>query len=247
MTVMIDKIDRGFMRRAGRNDALPPIMTGSHIDTQPTGGKFDGNYGVLAGIEVVRTLNDHNIETEAPIEVAFWTNEEGSRFVPVMMGSGVFAKAFTLEHAHASKDTEGKSVKEELERALLKGKRSFAFETTLASKSFTRLIARAQPSGYRVTLLYVALPSAQLAKRRVARRVKEGGHSILDNIIERRFYRSLENLMYRYRVVVDEWFVYDNFELKTPALVPHGRRTGENIIEEQKWQRLLKLAKTNER
>ncbi|OYQ42075.1 Zn-dependent hydrolase [Rhodoferax sp. TH121] len=116
MTVTIDKIGNGFMRRAGRNNSLPPIMTGSHIDTQPTGGKFDGNYGVLAGIEVVRTLNDLGIETEAPIEVAFWTNEEGSRFVPVMMGSGVFAKAFTLEHAYAATDTEGKSVKGELER-----------------------------------------------------------------------------------------------------------------------------------
>ena len=116
MTITIDKIGNGFMRRAGRNNSLPPIMTGSHIDTQPTGGKFDGNYGVLAGIEVVRTLNDLGIETEAPIEVAFWTNEEGSRFVPVMMGSGVFAKAFTLEHAYAATDTEGKSVKDELER-----------------------------------------------------------------------------------------------------------------------------------
>jgi beta-ureidopropionase / N-carbamoyl-L-amino-acid hydrolase len=116
MTITIDKIGNGFMRRPGRNNSLPPIMTGSHIDTQPTGGKFDGNYGVLAGIEVVRTLNDHRIQTEAPIEVAFWTNEEGSRFVPVMMGSGVFAKAFTLEHAYAAKDTAGKTVKEELER-----------------------------------------------------------------------------------------------------------------------------------
>lgn len=116
MTVTIDQIGNGFMRRPGRNNSLPPIMTGSHIDTQPTGGKFDGNYGVLAGIEVVRTLNDHGIETEAPIEVAFWTNEEGSRFVPVMMGSGVFAKAFTLEHAYAATDTEGKTVKGELER-----------------------------------------------------------------------------------------------------------------------------------
>ncbi|TWG35688.1 N-carbamoyl-L-amino-acid hydrolase [Acidovorax delafieldii] len=116
MTVTIDKIGNGFMRRPGRNNNLPPIMTGSHIDTQPTDGKFDGNYGVLAGIEVVRTLNDHGIETEAPIEVAFWTNEEGSRFVPVMMGSGVFAKAFTLEHAYAATDTEGKTVKGELER-----------------------------------------------------------------------------------------------------------------------------------
>ena len=116
MSVTIDKIGNGFMRRPGRNNSLPPIMTGSHIDTQPTGGKFDGNYGVLAGIEVVRTLNDLGIETEAPIEVAFWTNEEGSRFVPVMMGSGVFAKAFTLEHAYAARDTEGKSVGEELDR-----------------------------------------------------------------------------------------------------------------------------------
>ena len=116
LTITIDKIGNAFMRRAGRNNALPPIMTGSHIDTQPTGGKFDGNYGVLAGLEVVRTLNEHAIETEAPIEVAFWTNEEGSRFVPVMMGSGVFAKAFTLEHAYAATDLEGKTVKGELER-----------------------------------------------------------------------------------------------------------------------------------
>ena len=116
LAVTIDKIGNGFMRRAGRNNALPPIVMGSHIDTQPTGGKFDGNYGVLSGLEVVRTLNDHGIETEAPIEVAFWTNEEGSRFVPVMMGSGVFAKAFTLEHAYAAKDTEGKSVQDELTR-----------------------------------------------------------------------------------------------------------------------------------
>ena len=116
MTVVIDKIGNVFMRRAGRNNSLPPIMTGSHIDTQPTGGKFDGNYGVLAGIEVVRTLNDHGIQTEAPIEVAFWTNEEGSRFVPVMMGSGVFARAFTLAHAYSAADTDGKTVQEELAR-----------------------------------------------------------------------------------------------------------------------------------
>jgi N-carbamoyl-L-amino-acid hydrolase len=116
LSITIDKIGNGFMRRAGRNNSLPPIVTGSHIDTQPTGGKFDGNYGVLAGIEVIRTLNDYGIKTEAPIEVAFWTNEEGSRFVPVMMGSGVFAKAFTLEHAYAAKDVDGKSVKDELTR-----------------------------------------------------------------------------------------------------------------------------------
>ena len=116
LTVTIDRIGNGFLRRAGRDDTLPPVVTGSHIDTQPTGGKFDGNYGVLAGLEVVRTLNDHGIRTEAPIEVAWWTNEEGSRFVPVMMGSGVFAKAFTLEHAYAAKDVDGRSVKDELAR-----------------------------------------------------------------------------------------------------------------------------------
>lgn len=115
LSVTVDRIGNVFMRRAGRNNALPPVMTGSHIDTQPTGGKFDGNYGVLAGLEVVRTLNDHGIETEAPIEVAFWTNEEGSRFVPVMMGSGVFAGAFTLEHAYAAKDADGVSVRQALE------------------------------------------------------------------------------------------------------------------------------------
>ena len=116
MTVTIDKIGNGFLRRPGRDNSLPPVMTGSHIDTQPTGGKFDGNYGVLAGLEVVRTLNDAGVTTEAPIEVAWWTNEEGSRFVPVMMGSGVFAQAFTLAHAYAAKDSDGKSVRDELER-----------------------------------------------------------------------------------------------------------------------------------
>ena len=114
MTVTIDKIGNGFMRRPGRNNSLPPIMTGSHIDTQPTGGKFDGNYGVLAGLEVVRTLNAASVRTRAPIEVAVWTNEEGSRFVPVMMGSGVFAGAFTLEHALAQRDAQGVSVGEAL-------------------------------------------------------------------------------------------------------------------------------------
>ncbi|VVD60392.1 amidase, hydantoinase/carbamoylase family protein [Pandoraea cepalis] len=113
-TVRVDAIGNIFARRAGRNDALPPVMTGSHIDTQPTGGKFDGNYGVLAGLEVLRTLNDNGIVTEAPLEVAVWTNEEGSRFVPVMMGSGVYAGAFTLDHALAQKDRDGVSVADAL-------------------------------------------------------------------------------------------------------------------------------------
>ena len=116
LSITVDQIGNVFMRREGCDPSLPPIVTGSHIDTQPTGGKFDGNYGVLAGLEVVRTLNEHKIQTQAPIEVAFWTNEEGSRFVPVMMGSGVFCGAFSLEHAYAAKDVEGKTVKDELAR-----------------------------------------------------------------------------------------------------------------------------------
>ena len=113
-TVRVDAIGNLFARRPGRNSALPPVMTGSHIDTQPTGGKFDGNYGVFAGIEVVRTLNDAGIETEAPIEVAVWTNEEGSRFVPVMMGSGAFIGEFELEAVLAAQDRDGVAVGEAL-------------------------------------------------------------------------------------------------------------------------------------
>ncbi|MCA1857566.1 Zn-dependent hydrolase [Massilia oculi] len=116
LSITVDQIGNVFMRREGRNASLAPIVTGSHVDTQPTGGKFDGNYGVLAGLEVVRTLNERNIQTDAPIEVAFWTNEEGSRFVPVMMGSGVFCGAFSLETAYAARDLEGRTVREELER-----------------------------------------------------------------------------------------------------------------------------------
>ena len=116
LTITTDQIGNTFMRRPGSNPALAPIMTGSHIDTQPTGGKYDGNYGVLAGLEVIETLNDHEIKTDAPLEVVFWTNEEGSRFTPVMMGSGVFSGAVSLDHAYAAKDIEGKNVKEELLR-----------------------------------------------------------------------------------------------------------------------------------
>nr|WP_314546824.1 Zn-dependent hydrolase [uncultured Massilia sp.] len=121
LAVSVDRIGNVFMRREGSDPSLPPVVTGSHIDTQPTGGKFDGNYGVLAGLEVVRTLNRQGIATRAPIEVAFWTNEEGSRFVPVMMGSGVFCGAFSLETAYAARDVDGKTVGEELERIGYKG------------------------------------------------------------------------------------------------------------------------------
>ena len=115
-SVTVDGIGNIFARRAGRNDALPPIITGSHIDTQPSGGKFDGNYGVMSGLEVIRTLNDHKIRTEAPIEVAVWTNEEGSRFTPVMMGSGVFVGAFPLESTLQRTDLEGVTVGQALKQ-----------------------------------------------------------------------------------------------------------------------------------
>ncbi|MGV8919239.1 MAG: Zn-dependent hydrolase [Pseudomonas sp.] len=113
-TVSIDGVGNIFARRPGRNPQLPPVMTGSHIDTQPTGGKFDGCFGVLAGVEVLRTLNDLGIETEAPLEVVVWTNEEGSRFPPCMMGSGVFAEKFSLEQTLAKTDVNGISVGEAL-------------------------------------------------------------------------------------------------------------------------------------
>lgn len=116
LTLRVDEIGNIFARRSGRNNSLPPIATGSHIDTQPTGGKFDGCYGVLAGLEVMRVLHEHGIETEAPLEVVIWTNEEGSRFVPVMMGSGVHAGLIPLEKALAATDRDGDSVASSLAR-----------------------------------------------------------------------------------------------------------------------------------
>jgi N-carbamoyl-L-amino-acid hydrolase len=115
-SISIDRMGNIFARRPGRDNSLPPVMTGSHIDTQPTGGKFDGNYGVLAGLEVIRTLNDFNYETARPIEVVVWTNEEGSRFAPAMVASGVFAGVFDLDYGLGRKDVEGKTMGEELRR-----------------------------------------------------------------------------------------------------------------------------------
>ena len=115
-TIRIDKVGNIFARRPGRNSDLPPVVTGSHLDSQPTGGKFDGAYGVLAGLEVIRTLNDLDYETERPLEVAVWANEEGSRFAPGMIASGAFAGVFNLDFALSLKDPEGKSFGDELER-----------------------------------------------------------------------------------------------------------------------------------
>ena len=115
-TVKVDQMGNIFARRPGRNNSLAPVGTGSHLDSQPTGGRFDGVYGVLAGLEVIRTLNDHGIETERPVEASVWTNEEGSRFAPAMVGSGVYAGVFSLEYGHSRTDQEGKTLGEELKR-----------------------------------------------------------------------------------------------------------------------------------
>jgi N-carbamoyl-L-amino-acid hydrolase len=115
-TVEVDRMGNIFARRPGRNPNLPAIGTGSHLDTQPTGGKFDGAYGVMAGLEVIRTLNDRGIETEAPVEVVVWTNEEGSRFAPAMVASGVFAGVFDEAYGLSRADPDGKTMGEELKR-----------------------------------------------------------------------------------------------------------------------------------
>jgi N-carbamoyl-L-amino-acid hydrolase len=115
-TVAVDRMGNIFARRPGRNNDLPPVMMGSHLDSQPTGGRFDGVYGVLAGLEVVRSLNDMGYQTEAPIEVAVWTNEEGSRFAPAMVSSGVFAGVFDEEYGLSRADPEGKTMGQELKR-----------------------------------------------------------------------------------------------------------------------------------
>ncbi|HYD29990.1 MAG TPA: Zn-dependent hydrolase [Azospirillaceae bacterium] len=115
-SITVDAIGNIFARRPGRNNDLAPVIMGSHLDTQPTGGKFDGVYGVLAGLEVIRSLNDLGYQTEAPVEVAVWTNEEGSRFAPAMVASGVFAGVFDLEYGLSRKDLDGKTMGEELQR-----------------------------------------------------------------------------------------------------------------------------------
>ncbi|MFI4988156.1 MAG: Zn-dependent hydrolase [Alphaproteobacteria bacterium] len=120
-TITVDGMGNVFARRAGSDDSLPAVMTGSHLDTQPTGGKFDGAYGVMAGLEVIRTLNDLGIKTKAPVEAVVWTNEEGSRFAPSMTASGVFAGKFTLNFALGIKDNDGVTMAAALEKIGYKG------------------------------------------------------------------------------------------------------------------------------
>lgn len=114
LEIHVDEVGNIFGIRAGKDNSLAPVAMGSHIDTQPTGGKFDGCYGVMAGLEVMRTLQEKNIQTQAPLALIIWTNEEGSRFVPVMMGSGVHCGIFPKEKALDAVDYEGKKVADEL-------------------------------------------------------------------------------------------------------------------------------------
>ncbi|NIE62319.1 Zn-dependent hydrolase [Burkholderia sp. Ax-1719] len=113
-TIRVDRMGNIFARRAGRNPDAAPVLTGSHADTQPTGGRYDGIYGVLGGLEVVRALNDAGIETEHPLEVVIWTNEEGSRFAPAMIASGVYAGVYPLEYGLSRTDASGTTIGEAL-------------------------------------------------------------------------------------------------------------------------------------
>src|SRR6201997_3487781 len=120
-TVTVDEVGNMFARRPGKNDKLGPIAMGSHLDTQPTGGKFDGALGVLGALEAMRSMQETGYETNAPIEIVNWTNEEGSRFSPAMLASGVFAGVFTPEYAYARADREGRTFLDELERIGYRG------------------------------------------------------------------------------------------------------------------------------
>ena len=112
--IRIDRIGNIFARRAGRDANAAPVLTGSHADTQPTGGRYDGIYGVLGGLEVLRALNDANVQTERPIEVVVWTNEEGSRFAPAMIASGVYAGVYPLDYGLSRSDASGTTIGEAL-------------------------------------------------------------------------------------------------------------------------------------
>ena len=121
LTVRVDAIGNMFARRPGRDPARLPVLMGSHLDSQPSGGKFDGALGVIAGLEVIRSLNDLAITTEAPIELVNWTDEEGSRFGHSLMGSGVWAGIYALDKAYALADSEGTTVEQALDQIGYRG------------------------------------------------------------------------------------------------------------------------------
>ncbi|MBJ9975147.1 Zn-dependent hydrolase [Pseudomonas sp. S75] len=114
-SIRVDAMGNIFARREGRDASLAPVVTGSHGDSQPMGGKFDGIYGVLAGLEVIRTLNDLGIQTERSLEVINWTNEEGSRFAPAMIASGVYAGVFDLAYGLSRTDANGVTIGQALQ------------------------------------------------------------------------------------------------------------------------------------
>jgi N-carbamoyl-L-amino-acid hydrolase len=119
--VSVDSVGNMFALRPGRNNKLQPIAMGSHLDTQPTGGKFDGVLGVLGALEALRSMVDLGYETNAPVMIVNWTNEEGSRFAPAMLASGVYAGVFTQDYAYAREDREGRKFGDELERIGYRG------------------------------------------------------------------------------------------------------------------------------
>ena len=121
MEVGVDAMGTMFATRAGADPNADPVYIGSHLDTQPTGGRFDGVLGVLSGLEVVRTMNDVGLRTRHPIVVTNWANEEGARFAPPMMASGVFAGVFDLDFAYAQQDLDGNTYGGELARIGWKG------------------------------------------------------------------------------------------------------------------------------
>ena len=121
LTVRVDAIGNMFARREGRDPDRPPVLLGSHLDSQPSGGKFDGALGVIAGLEVMRSLNDLGIVTEAPVELVNWTDEEGSRFGHSLMGSGAWAGVYPLEKVYALQDVDGVSVDQALTAIGYKG------------------------------------------------------------------------------------------------------------------------------
>ncbi|WP_347268330.1 Zn-dependent hydrolase [Paracoccus sp. (in: a-proteobacteria)] len=121
MKMVVDEVGNMFATRPGTRPDLPAIAMGSHLDTQPTGGKFDGVLGVLAGLEVLRTLDAAGFQTEAPLMLVNWTNEEGSRFSPAMLGSGIWAGVYSRDYGDARADVSGDTFGASLERIGYRG------------------------------------------------------------------------------------------------------------------------------
>jgi Peptidase family M20/M25/M40 len=162
-TVTVNDCGNMFARRAGKRDDLPPICMGSHLDTQPTGGKFDGVLGVLGALEVMRTLHTSSYDTNAPLEIVNWTNEEGSRFAPAMLASGVFAGAFTRDYAYSREDREGKTFAAELERIDYRGHR----------------VGRQAQDRRHVRTAYRARPHPRSGSQDDRRRDRRAGHAVV--------------------------------------------------------------------